>query len=78
MSERAFEHRDDRVEPRLRALVGGARGDAGCGRTGVTTAISSRTLSNTTMIVGRISTASGTPIGSGLAGASRSMWRTMS
>ena len=50
----------------------------GFGRTGVTTIISSRTLSKTTIAVGRISMASGTPIGSGLAGARRSMWRTMS
>ena len=48
------------------------------GRIGVTTTISSRTLSNTTITVGRIRIASGTPIGSGLAGGSRSMWRTMS
>ena len=39
------------------------------GRTGVTIAISSRAASNTTMTVGRMSSASGTPIGSGLAGA---------
>ena len=38
------------------------------GRIGVTTTISSRTLSNTTITVGRIRIASGTPIGSGLAG----------
>jgi hypothetical protein len=44
----------------------------------VTTAISSRTPSNTTMIVGRTRIASGTPIGSGLAGRKRSIWRTMS
>ena len=50
----------------------------GDGRIGVTTAISSRAASNTTMTVGRISSMSGTPIGSGLAGASRSIRRTMS
>ena len=77
--ERRFERRDHGVEPRLRAFVGRARADAG-GRalTGVTTAISSRAVSKTTITVGRTSSASGTPIGSGFAGGSRSMRRTMS
>src|SRR5471032_1440503 len=45
----------------------------GSGRTGVTTVIESLTASKTTTSVGRISTASGMPIGSGLgAGNSRS------
>ena len=48
------------------------------GRIGVTTDISSRTESNTTITVGRTSSASGMPIGSGFAGARRSIWRTMS
>jgi hypothetical protein len=50
----------------------------GAGRIGVTTAISSRAASNTTITVGRMSSMSGTPIGSGLAGGSFSIRRTMS
>ena len=48
------------------------------GRTGVTTVIASLTASNTTTRVGRTSTASGMPIGSGLGGGSSSISRTMS
>jgi hypothetical protein len=48
------------------------------GRTGVTTVIESFTASNTTMMVGRTSTASGMPIGSGLGGGNSSISRTMS
>jgi hypothetical protein len=40
--------------------------------------ISSRTASNTTITVGRIMTASGTPRASGFGAGSRSMSRTMS
>ena len=50
----------------------------GSGRTGVTTVMLSFTASNTTTSVGRISTASGMPIGSGLGGGSSSISRTMS
>ena len=46
--------------------------------TGMTIEISSRTASNTAMAVGRIMIASGVPIGSGFAGASFSISRTMS
>src|ERR1700682_2839817 len=48
------------------------------GRTGVTTVMASFTASNTTTMVGRTSTASGMPIGSGLGGGSSSISRTMS
>jgi len=48
------------------------------GRTGVTTVIASLTASNTTTMVGRISTASGIPIGSGLGCGNSSISRTMS
>jgi hypothetical protein len=51
---------------------------AGSGRTGVTTVIVSFTASNTTTSVGRISTASGIPIGSGWDAGSSSISRTMS
>ncbi len=51
---------------------------SGRGRTGVTAVISSFTASNTTMMVGRMSSASGTPMGSALAGPRRSICRTMS
>ena len=50
----------------------------GSGRTGVTTVIASFTASNTTMSVGRISTASGMPIGSGWEAGRSSISRTMS
>ena len=48
------------------------------GRTGVTTVIVSFTASNTTTMVGRTTTASGSPIGSGLGAGSSSIKRTMS
>jgi hypothetical protein len=50
----------------------------GGGRTGVTSEISSRTASNTTMTVGRMRIASGTPSASGFGGGRRSISRTMS
>jgi len=49
-----------------------------CGLTGVTTVIVSFTASNTTTMVGRTSTASGIPIGSGLDRGNSSINRTMS
>ena len=78
MIERALQRRHDGVEPRLRGFPRGAGGDALGGRIGVTTTISSCTLSKTTITVGRIRIASGTPIWSGFVGGSRSIWRTMS
>ncbi len=48
------------------------------GRTGVTTVRASFTASNTTINVGRTSTASGIPIGSGLFTGKSSISRTMS
>ena len=48
------------------------------GRTGVTTVMESFTASNTTTMVGRTSTASGMPIGSGLGCGNSSISRTMS
>jgi hypothetical protein len=50
----------------------------GSGRTGVTTVMVSLIASNTTISVGRIRIASGTPIGSALGAASSSISRTMS
>ena len=56
-----------------------ARGDwLAFGKTGVTMTISSFTASKTSRMVGRIISASGTPIGSALAAGRRSIWRTMS
>ena len=76
--ERRLQRRDHGVEPRERGLIGGLGRDAGCGRAGVTTMISSRTVSNTTITVGRSKIASGTPSASGLAGGRRSISRTVS
>ena len=56
------------------ALSQAARAETpGSGRTGVTMKISSRTVSKTIISVGRIITASGTPIGSDFAAASVSI-----
>ncbi len=67
------------IRPTVMVVFDAARAETPwAGRIGVTTTISSRTLSNTTITVWRIRIASGTPIGSGFAGGSRSMWRTMS
>ena len=78
MGERPFENGDDRIEPLDGAIIGGASADARLrpdrrhDRDLVAHGV------ETTIIVGRIMTASGTPIGSALAGASRSISRTMS
>ena len=62
----------------MRAAERGLRGDTRSGRTGVTTVMVSCTASNTITTVGRIMTASGMPIGSGLGAGSSSISRTMS
>ena len=67
------------AESRSAARLNAAAGvTSGSGRTGVTTVIVSCTASNTMITVGRIMTASGMPIGSGLCGGSSSISRTMS
>ena len=71
-------HRRPRRAARPRAPARPVAETPASGRTGVTTVIVSFTASNTITMVGRISIASGMPIGSGLGAGNSSISRTMS